>query len=200
MHAKLLQSCLTLWDSMDCNLSDSLIHEMLQARILMCCHFLLQVIFLTQGSNPPYLMSPALAGGFVTTSATLEALLCFYSSPILSPLSCISCRRRSLRGFLTWSRLPWQSMEDPGLKWWPSLLQAKWLPFLLSSPALTISFKVHNFNIETSNNKSYKYFVCWILIHIFYYNHNNSHIADMYIAFLRTQEILKINKFNYLKN
>ena len=37
-----------------------------------CC-FLLQGIFLTQESNPPLFMSPALAGGFFTTSATGEA-------------------------------------------------------------------------------------------------------------------------------
>ena len=35
-------------------------------------HALLQGIFLTQGSKP-YLLSPALAGGFLTTSATWEA-------------------------------------------------------------------------------------------------------------------------------
>ena len=40
----------------------------------MGCHFLLQGIFLTQGSNPVSLKSPALAGGFFTTSATWEAL------------------------------------------------------------------------------------------------------------------------------
>ena len=39
----------------------------------MGCHFLLQRIFPTQGSNP-CLMSPALAGIFFTTSATWEAL------------------------------------------------------------------------------------------------------------------------------
>ena len=36
------------------------------------CHFLLQAIFLTQGSNLG-LRSPALAGEFFTTSATWEA-------------------------------------------------------------------------------------------------------------------------------
>ena len=36
-------------------------------------HFLLQGMFATQGSNP-HLMSPAVAGGFFTTSATWEAL------------------------------------------------------------------------------------------------------------------------------
>ena len=34
------------------------------------CHSLPQGIFLTQGSNPLSLMSPALAGGFLTTSDT----------------------------------------------------------------------------------------------------------------------------------
>ena len=39
------------------------------------CHFLLQGIFLTQGSNPPTShVSPALAGGFFTPSITWEAL------------------------------------------------------------------------------------------------------------------------------
>ena len=37
------------------------------------CHALLQGIFPTQGSNL-HLLSPALAGGFFTTSATWEAL------------------------------------------------------------------------------------------------------------------------------
>ena len=36
------------------------------------CHFLLQGIFPTQGLNPCLLMSPELAGGFFTTSATWE--------------------------------------------------------------------------------------------------------------------------------
>ena len=34
------------------------------------CHFLLQGIFPTQGSNPSFLCLPALGGGFFTTSAT----------------------------------------------------------------------------------------------------------------------------------
>ena len=39
----------------------------------MGCHFLLQGIFPTQGSNPPPLMSPALAGRFFTASAAWAA-------------------------------------------------------------------------------------------------------------------------------
>ena len=34
MHVKSLQSCLTLWDAMDCSLSGSCVHGILQARIL----------------------------------------------------------------------------------------------------------------------------------------------------------------------
>ena len=68
MHAKLLQSCLILCDPMDCR--------------RFCCpldspsknpgvdgHALLQGIFSTQGLNPCF-MSPALGGGFFTTSTT----------------------------------------------------------------------------------------------------------------------------------
>ena len=38
------------------------------------CHTLLQGIFLTQVSNPSFLMCPVLEGGFFTTSATCGAL------------------------------------------------------------------------------------------------------------------------------
>ena len=53
MHAKLLQSCLTLCNPMDCGPPGSSVHGILQARILEWdSHALLQGIFLTQGSNP----------------------------------------------------------------------------------------------------------------------------------------------------
>ena len=45
------QSCLTLCDPMGCRPPDSSVHGILQARILVVCHSLLQAIFLTQGSN-----------------------------------------------------------------------------------------------------------------------------------------------------
>ena len=53
VHAKLLQSCLTLCDPIDCSRPGSSVHGILQARMgwEMGCHFLLQGIFLTQGSN-----------------------------------------------------------------------------------------------------------------------------------------------------
>ena len=45
-----VQSCLTFCDLMDYSLPGSSVHRILQARIL-DCHFLLQGIFLTQGTN-----------------------------------------------------------------------------------------------------------------------------------------------------
>ena len=67
MHAKSLQSCPTLCNTMDCSLSQSSVHWILQARILDW-----------EASPPPGDLpdprieptSPALAGGFFTTSAT----------------------------------------------------------------------------------------------------------------------------------
>ena len=45
------QSCPTLCDPMDCSLPGSSVHGIFQA-IVLECHFLLQRIFPTQGSNP----------------------------------------------------------------------------------------------------------------------------------------------------
>ena len=51
--ALVAQSCLTLWDSMDCSPPGSYVHEIFQARILEWGF--LQGILLTQGSNPDLL-------------------------------------------------------------------------------------------------------------------------------------------------
>ena len=59
--AKSLQFCLTLCDRMGWSPPTGV-----------GCHFLLQGIFLIQGSNP-HLMSPALAGSFFIASTTREA-------------------------------------------------------------------------------------------------------------------------------
>ena len=56
LPSEVTQSCPTLWDLMDCSLPGSSIHGIFQARTGVGCHFLLQGIFPTQGSNP----SPAL--------------------------------------------------------------------------------------------------------------------------------------------
>ena len=53
MHAKLSQSCLTLCNAMDCNLPGSSVLGDSSGRSTgVGCHFLLQGIFLTLGSNP----------------------------------------------------------------------------------------------------------------------------------------------------
>ena len=74
VHAKSLQSCPTLCGPVDCSLPGSFVHGILQTRILkwvaMPC---------SRGSSQPRieptsLISPVLAGGVFTTSATWEAL------------------------------------------------------------------------------------------------------------------------------
>ena len=52
MRVLVAQSCPTLFDPMDCSLPDSLVHGILQTRILEGCRALLQGIFPTQGWNP----------------------------------------------------------------------------------------------------------------------------------------------------
>ena len=72
MHAKSLQSPLTLCDPINYSLPGSSVRGILQVRILEWVAIaILQRVFLTQGSNPQ-LMSSALAGRFFTTSATWE--------------------------------------------------------------------------------------------------------------------------------
>ena len=72
--AKLLQSCPTLWDPMDCCLPGSSVYRDSPGKNAgVGCQALLQgVIFLTQGLYLS-LMSPVLADRFLTTSATWEA-------------------------------------------------------------------------------------------------------------------------------
>ena len=74
MHAKSLQSCPALCDSMDDSPLGSFVHGILQARIMQWV-----AMPFSRGSSDPWiepatLLSPALACGFFTTSATWEAL------------------------------------------------------------------------------------------------------------------------------
>ena len=74
LYAKSLQLCLTLFDPMDCSLPGSSVHGILQATILEWV-----AVPSSRGSSWPrdqthVCKSPALAGGFFTTSATWEAL------------------------------------------------------------------------------------------------------------------------------
>ena len=77
--AKLLQSCLTLCDPMDCSLPGYSVHgDSPSKNTGVGCHFLLQGIFPAQGLNPFPLRLPALAGGFFTTGTTWEAHIYVY--------------------------------------------------------------------------------------------------------------------------
>ena len=53
-ESEVAQLCPTLCDPMDCSPPGSSVHGIFQAGVLkwVGCHFLLQGIFLTQGSNP----------------------------------------------------------------------------------------------------------------------------------------------------
>ena len=73
MHAKSLQSCLTLCDPVNCSLPGSSVHGILQARVLEWIAILPPGDLPNPGIEPMSLMSPALEGGFFTTSATWEA-------------------------------------------------------------------------------------------------------------------------------
>ena len=73
VRAKLLQSCPTLSNPMDCSTPGSSVHGILQAWILEWA-----AVPASRGSSwPKYasLMAAALAGGFFTTSTTCEALI-----------------------------------------------------------------------------------------------------------------------------
>ena len=85
MHAKLLQSCPTLFNPVDCSLPGSSVHWLLQVRILeWVAKSSSRGIFPTQGSNT-HLTSPALAGWFFTTSATWKPPLSPPSPPETTP-------------------------------------------------------------------------------------------------------------------
>ena len=87
LHAKSLQSCLTLCSPMDRSLPGSSLHGILQARML-------EWVTMTssKGSSQPRdqtqvcYVPPSLAGGFFTTSATWEALSYLLLSHISLPL------------------------------------------------------------------------------------------------------------------
>ena len=76
VHAKWLQSCLTVCNHMDCGPPGSSVQGILQARTLEWVAMLFSKgIFPTQGSNPHLFMSPAFAGELFTTRATWETQL-----------------------------------------------------------------------------------------------------------------------------
>ena len=119
MCAQSLQSCLTLCNPMDCSLPGFFVHGIFQARKLEC-HFLLQEIFPTQGSNhiscvdrwiiyplshpgikPP---SSVLTGGLFThwKPGSLPWLLEKWPGNILMDSSAICMALSSLVVFMWW--------------------------------------------------------------------------------------------------
>ena len=73
VHAKSLQSCLTLCDPVGPSLLGVSVHRILQARILSRLPCPSPGDLSNPGMEPTCLMFPALAGRFLTTSATWEA-------------------------------------------------------------------------------------------------------------------------------
>ena len=73
LFAKSLQWCLTLCDATDCSPPGSSVHGIFQARILEWVAMPFSRGSSNPGLEPAPLVSPALAGGFFTTSATWEA-------------------------------------------------------------------------------------------------------------------------------
>ena len=70
--AKLLQSCLTLCDPMDCSPPGSSVRGILQARILEWLPCSPPGALPDPGIKPECLLYPALAGGFFTASPTWD--------------------------------------------------------------------------------------------------------------------------------
>ena len=79
--AKLLQSCPTLYDPMDCNQPGFSACGILQARKLEWVVVLCPMGSPDPGIKPTSLTSPAVAGGFFTTNATWEtpSYMCIFT-------------------------------------------------------------------------------------------------------------------------
>ena len=86
-----LQSCLTLCDPTDCSPPGSSVHRILQARILELLLCPPPGDLPNPGVEPESLMSPALAGGFFTTSAIWEACLTMLDLLKILLLDCDGC-------------------------------------------------------------------------------------------------------------
>ena len=71
--AKLLQSCLTVGNPVDCSLPGFSVHGISQARILVWVTMPSPGDLPNPGMEPESLTPPAWAGRFFTTSATWEA-------------------------------------------------------------------------------------------------------------------------------
>ena len=72
MYVKSLQSCPTLCSPVDYSLLGSLVHGILQSRILEWVTMLFSGDLLDPGMEPASLVSSALAGGFFTISTNFN--------------------------------------------------------------------------------------------------------------------------------
>ena len=84
MHAQSLQSCLTLWDPMDCNLPCSSVHGILQSKML-------EWIAMPSSRGSSWHRNQTcgccisfIAGGFFTHWATWESPLCQYPTVLFT--------------------------------------------------------------------------------------------------------------------
>ena len=125
------QSCLTLWDPMDCSPLDFSVHRIFQARILeWVTTILLQGIFPTQESNPhlvcllhcTQILYPLSCQGSPKMRFVVVVVLAAKSCPTLFDLRDCSPPGSSVHGFFRqehWSGVPCPSPGDllgPGIK------------------------------------------------------------------------------------
>ena len=101
-ESEVTQSCLTLSDTIDCSLPGSSIHGIFQA-IVLDCHFLLQGIFPTQGSNPglPHFLHWQADSLPLAPPGKPAEIGCLKLEKVMAPHS----------STLAW-QIPW--MEEPG--------------------------------------------------------------------------------------
>ena len=134
MRDRLLQSCLTLCDPMDCIPPGSSIHgDSPGKNTRVGCHALLQEIFSTQGLNL-HLMFPSLSSGFFTTSATWEA-------PELLHI-CLTV--------VTAFNIDWQRLRAQGCRW-PE--RKNFNGFSITLKLRTLTLKLSLENLMPDNNE-----------------------------------------------
>ena len=136
MRAKSLQSCPTLCDPMDCSPPCFSVHVILQARILVWVAVPSSRGFPDPGIKPTSLVSPALAGGFFTTSTTWEAPYCLLPAPKwLVPLPLKMC-------LLPVSRVPSPLWKDMWMLGTRSVLTAE---ARIGEVTRTFSYSLHSY-------------------------------------------------------
>ena len=110
--AKLLQSCLTLYNPMDCSPPGSSLHEILQARILewVAMPFSKESAQPSDQTQVSY-MSPASAAGFFTTNATCVCSVIKSCPTFCDPMDC-SLPGSSVHGIFQARPLEWVAISS----------------------------------------------------------------------------------------